>query len=140
MCIKPKLVYSALHNVNVDLKDGHCTSTRGHDFGKIIKFQSNGKYLRSGRCAGPRMYMHRIVCDACVWNPRPDLFDVVDHKDGNTANNDPSNLRWVNLHLNNNNLHTLRGRTPPPGYMYQSDVRPRVSGILKTCSERTVAF
>ena len=112
MCNRPKLVYSKRYNVNVDLEDGHCTSARAQDFGRIIPFSSCGRYIRSS----PKVYgyyMHRIVCDACVPNPRPDLFDVVDHIDGKSKNNNPKNLRWVNQHLNNNNLHTLPGRTPP---------------------------
>ena len=118
MCNSPKLVYSERHQVNVDLKDGHCTSARRCDFGKVIQMRTHHRYAQVNRVnpVGPRntMYLHRIVCDACVSNPRPDLFDVVDHKDGDPSNSlDPSNLRWVNQHLNNNNLRTLPGCTPP---------------------------
>ena len=116
MCT-PKLVYSERHKVNVDLQDGHCTSARRHDFGKIIPMHGD-RYAHGRHGDRNTLYLHRIVCDACVPNPRPDLFDVVDHKDGNPANSlDPSNLRWVNQHLNNNNLRTLPGCTPPGVYV-----------------------
>ena len=138
MCNTPQLVYSERHKVNVDLKDGHCTSARRCDFGKVIKMHSHGRYLQANRHG---MYLHRIVCDACVSNPRPDLFDVVDHKDGDPANSlDPSNLRWVNQHLNNNNLQTLPGCTPPLEFVLQKAVPKTAGGTPEISSERTAVF
>jgi hypothetical protein len=44
--------------------------------------------------------IHRLVALAFVHNPRPDIFDVVDHIDQNKSNNHHTNLRWVNTQLN----------------------------------------
>ena len=88
-----------------------------HDFAKVLPMRNYGQgYLGMHRGVEGRKFvllLHRVVADACVPNPRPDIFDVVDHIDGNPLNNDPRNLRWVNSHLNHNNLATLPGRTPP---------------------------
>ena len=115
---KPNLVYSPTYSINVDLSDFHCTSAVNSEFGKVFHMHLTGKcpYLRKHVIREGRhtyLYLHRIVADASVNNPRPDLFDVVDHKDGNPQNNDPKNLRWVNCHLNLVNLSTQEGQTPP---------------------------
>ena len=44
--------------------------------------------------------IHRLVAQAFVENPRPDLFDRVDHIDHNPHNNSFTNLRWVDGDLN----------------------------------------
>ena len=118
MCQISKLVYSARYKVNVDLEDFHCTSAKNNEFAKVLpmKVSGNTNYLKFGRWNrgnGVMLFLHRIVADACVTNPRPDIFDVVDHIDGCTLHNDPSNLRWVNSHLNHNNLKTSDYSTPP---------------------------
>ena len=118
MCQISKLVYSARYKVNVDLEDFHCTSAKNNEFAKVLpmKVSGNTNYLKFGRWNrgnGVMLFLHRIVADACVTNPRPDIFDVVDHIDGCTLHNDPSNLRWVNSHLNHNNLKTSEYSTPP---------------------------
>ena len=41
-----------------------------------------------------------MVAQAFVHNPRPDIFDVVDHIDHNPENNCAANLRWLNTQLN----------------------------------------
>ena len=118
MCNKPRLVYSERYKINVDLEDSHCTSARGYDFGKVIPMYSTKRYI-----CNYNMYLHRIICDACVNNPRKDIFDVVDHIDGNTLNNRVKNLRWVNGHLNSNNLQTRPGNTPPGVYVAKRKVK-----------------
>ena len=39
--------------------------------------------------------VNRLIASAWVENPRPDFFFLVDHKDRNTHNNQPENLRSV---------------------------------------------
>ena len=111
MCQQSKLVYSPKYKVNVDLTNFWCTSTENHEFGKrIVMYAGEGtRYIENAK---RRLYLHRIVADATVWNPRPDIFDYVDHRNGDTKDNSPSNLRWVNHHLNVN-WKFREGETPP---------------------------
>jgi hypothetical protein len=44
--------------------------------------------------------MHRLVARVWCHNPRVDIFDCVDHIDGNKDNNSFINLRWLNRRLN----------------------------------------
>lgn len=55
------------------------------------------------------VWIHRMVGKAFVLNPRPDLFDTIDHIDRDTMNNFYKNIRWVNRHLNSLNKRTYRG-------------------------------
>ena len=48
-------------------------------------------------------YVHRLVAQNFVPNPRPLLFDQVDHINGDSLDNDQTNLRWVTRQLNNMN-------------------------------------
>ena len=52
-----------------------------------------------------RWYLvHRLLAIKFVGNPRPDIFNTVDHIDGDPLNNSIFNLRWVNRELNMLNL------------------------------------
>jgi hypothetical protein len=44
--------------------------------------------------------VHRIMGEVFLHNPCPNFFKVVDHVDRNRSNNNASNLRFVNPHLN----------------------------------------
>ena len=44
--------------------------------------------------------IHRLVAEAFVKNPRPDIFDIVDHINCDKSNNHYTNLRWVDCELN----------------------------------------
>ena len=44
--------------------------------------------------------VHRLVAAAFVLNPRPDIFNIVDHIDHVRGNNNACNLRWLNTKIN----------------------------------------
>ena len=69
------------------------------NFRPTFSVRANGRYLQA-RIRGRFRSLHRLVALAFVDNPRPDIFATVDHKDHNTLNNAPENLRWVNPQLN----------------------------------------
>jgi len=103
-----------MYQINVDLEDSHCTSAKNSEFGKKLNFVRGPKGYMLRHVRGCKtLYMHRIIADACVPNVRRDLFNVVDHIDGDTKNNRVNNLRWVNNHLNMCNRQTKNGKTPP---------------------------
>ena len=52
--------------------------------------------------------LHRLLAKAFVLNPRPDIFDIVDHINGDTLDNSIGNLRWLNRELNMINLHKAK--------------------------------
>ena len=39
--------------------------------------------------------LHRLIAMKYITNPQPEIYDQIDHIDGNKHNNDISNLRWV---------------------------------------------
>jgi len=47
--------------------------------------------------------IHRVVAQAFVPNPRPDLFTIVDHINRDPGDNRACNLRWVDHQLNQMN-------------------------------------
>ena len=47
--------------------------------------------------------VHKLIAEAFVKNPRPDIFDLVDHIDHNKSNNHHTNLRWLDAELNSAN-------------------------------------
>jgi len=55
-----------------------------------------------------RMYVHKLVAQAFVKNPKPVSNKMVFHKDNNTLNNDHSNLFWGNQKDANAKLKRLR--------------------------------
>lgn len=111
-----RLCYSPMYEVSVDLTDMWCAdvskANKHANYGKHIPMIQVGNYL-SGK--SNCLLLHRVVADACVFNPRPDIFVVSDHIDGNTLNNKPSNLRWVNQHLNLLNRHYDHDTQTPAG-------------------------
>lgn len=97
------------------------------NLGNIKKILSNGKerilkpsILNKGK-TNPYYYIqihqegkrknhliHRLVAFAFIENDNPD-YNIVDHIDRNTFNNNVDNLRWCNQKINMNNC--IRNRT-----------------------------
>ena len=108
-----KLAYSETYKCLVDREDGTVYSARAkwdgqYVYGLKIVWSMCKNYLTSSKFGD--INKHKVVADACLANPRPDYLDIVDHIDGNTANNLPWNLRFFNTHLNNNNRHQIRAK------------------------------
>ena len=83
---------------------------------RILSTSNTGKYrnylavklYKGGRGTGKDYKVHRLVAEAFL--PNPDNKPQVNHIDGNTFNNDVSNLEWVTnqenqKHAWNNGLH-----------------------------------
>jgi hypothetical protein len=56
-------------------------------------------------------YEHKIIADHFVHNPDPKTYTMVDHKDHNKTNNNPSNLRFVSPSFNARNRVSFCGKT-----------------------------
>lgn len=44
--------------------------------------------------------VHRLVAEAFVHNPKPNIYDIINHKDGVVDNNKASNLEWCDASYN----------------------------------------
>ena len=62
------------------------------------------KYQHEYHLLAPKKSMHQALARAWVYNPCPDVYNIVDHIDSNTHNNAAWNLRWVTQKLNMANL------------------------------------
>ena len=73
--------------------------------GKLLNqaLRKNGYYTvtlcDSGR--DKQMYVHRLVALHFVENPKPDEYNVINHKDENPKNNIYTNLEWCDIAYNN---------------------------------------
>ena len=65
-----------------------------HHSGYIYVRVDNNKYA-----------LHRIMAYTFIKNLNPDLFNVVNHIDGNKTNNSASNLEWTDIKGNNKHNH-----------------------------------
>ena len=71
-----------------------------HPSGHIVNQYTNPEDYQMVRVAHDMKYVHRLVASAFVVNPRPDIFNEVDHIDGDPMNNKPCNLRYLTHQLN----------------------------------------
>lgn len=60
----------------------------------IIKGKNHTKGFVCCSISGVPLYLHRLIADAFVKNPKPVTYKMVSHKDGDTLNNSPDNLAW----------------------------------------------
>lgn len=63
--------------------------------GKIlVPVKYNGLYLQVYLGRGRHKTIHRLVATAFVFNPKPGIYNVINHKDENPSNNRWDNLEW----------------------------------------------
>ena len=95
--------YEGIYQVH---REGYIRNMRG----KILKtyvintgYQAVKLYDERGR---KRAHLvHRVVALAWVRNRKPDVYDIVNHRDGNKLN-----CRWTNLQWCNNSMNILHAR------------------------------
>lgn len=81
-----------------------------HRRGKLMRISI---YKREGYCyislsknnIKKKHKIHRLVAMAFIKNPKPKEFDMINHIDGNVANNNVSNLEWTNN--SGNQIHAI---------------------------------
>jgi hypothetical protein len=93
-----------------------------------VEYASDKSISSSGyitnHIAGKMRDRHQLMAPFLV-NPRPDLFDMLDHIDEDKTNNHADNLRWVNRTLNRLNV-TSKKLKPKKGYKskpYRAQIR-----------------
>lgn len=86
----PSYDVSTLGNVRNVKKGRLMKSQKDKDGYVVIGLYNQKKYKMSK--------VHRLVAEAFI--PNPDNKPVIDHRDGNRANNDVSNLRWATISEN----------------------------------------
>lgn len=62
----------------------------------MIKSATHSKGYYCCSIENKQFYIHRIVAEAFIQNPKPISYKLVIHKDGNTLNNSQDNLIWGN--------------------------------------------
>ena len=67
---------------------------------KFRKYPSKEMRVNNNRLV---FYTHRLIAFIFVPNPKPDLYDVVNHIDSNKSNFSKENLEWCDTKWNNSN-------------------------------------
>ena len=76
--------------------------------GVLKPYSDKDGYLRYSYRARNKTYHlaeHRAVAEVFVKNNKPDVYKIVNHKDSDVTNNNPSNLEWVDYSINR--IHSL---------------------------------
>lgn len=81
-----------------------------------------------------RHYVHRLVCDAFVDNPKH--LPVVNHVDGDKSNNNVDNLEWVSYSCNNQHAYDTGLKQCGSGFYSAKLTESDVINILK-CGKYT---
>lgn len=81
-----------------------------------LKQSDNGLgYLRVGIGHSNPQYVHRLVAQTFVHNPKPDIYLEVNHIDGDKSNNFAENLEWVDAIENHSHSVRIGLRSRPQG-------------------------
>lgn len=83
------------------IKNGKNTVKKANTYHTLKAGIKNNGYLQVTLGRGRNRYVHRLVAEAFVDNPNS--LPEVDHINGNRADNQVSNLRWVTRSENNLN-------------------------------------
>jgi hypothetical protein len=80
--------------------------------GRFLKLHDNNsgykKVILTKKGKQKKLYIHRLVAQSFI--PNPDNLPCVNHKDGNPANNDISNLEWCSYSENIKHSFDFLGR------------------------------
>ncbi len=70
---------------------------------KIIKSCIGNGYFHNTLCIGGKRktnVVHKAVAKCFVNNPKPNEYNIINHKDGNKLNNHYTNLEWCSSSMN----------------------------------------
>lgn len=100
---RPIKGYEGLYEIS---NYGSVKSFKKYPEGKIMKPKKDKDgYLHLGIRDSNRKRkfyrIHRLVAEAFIINPKPELYDIVNHKDNDVSNNYVTNLEWCDTTYNN---------------------------------------
>lgn len=88
--------YGNVKNISTGKTLKHRTQTRGYKTVRLYNDNGSKNFL-----------IHRLIGIHFIDNPNN--YEIIDHIDRNTSNNNINNLRWVNLQTNNYNSDKHKG-------------------------------